>query len=169
MTRSPKARSLSDEISSTHAGANALAAADLAIQVSRMLYLALTRTGVTQAELASRLGVTEGRVSQVVTGDGNIHIATFGRFMRALGYKIELRAVGVSPDLEPIEPQQPRRTREDRHRAAEAETFSAIVQNFSGRDESTVYPSNARLEMRRPIGGHDTVSFTSTTRTVHVS
>jgi transcriptional regulator with XRE-family HTH domain len=126
-----RSRSLYEEIAATRAGSHALAAADLAIQVTRMLYLGLTRADLTQAQLAERLEITEGRVSQVVNGDGNLHIATLGRFMRALGYKIELRAVPVEPGLEPIEAQKPRRTRHERRTARDAATFEDIVQGWS--------------------------------------
>jgi transcriptional regulator with XRE-family HTH domain len=150
-------RSLYEEIAATRAGSHSLAAADLAIQVTRMLYLALTRRGMTQAQLAERLEITEGRVSQVLNGDGNLHIATFGRFMRALGYKIELRAVAAEPGLESIEAQTPRRTREARRAARDSAMFEDIVQGWSP-IESVGSVAGHELSGTVRSGGHSSAS-----------
>lgn len=155
-----KDRSLYEEVADTRAGANALAAADLAIQVSRLLYLAISRTKITQADLAGRLGVTEGRVSQVLNGDGNVHIATLGRFMRAMGYRIQLRAEPTEGGLEPIEQQRPRRTREDRRRAAEFSQLAEVVTTIStarpnpvGRWTSSGHPTLRTQSTRSVFSG----------------
>lgn len=69
-------------------------AAELALEVSVMLRHAKeARPDIDQKALAKLLQVSEGRVSQVLNGDGNIHVATFAKYMRALGYKVGLTPV----------------------------------------------------------------------------
>jgi transcriptional regulator with XRE-family HTH domain len=46
--------------------------------------------GLTQRELARRLGVSEGRVSQVLAGTENVTLATLASFGWALGVRFEL-------------------------------------------------------------------------------
>jgi len=49
-------------------------------------------TGLTQRELAQRAGVTEGRVSQVLSGEENLRLSTLSRYLHALGYRLTLSA-----------------------------------------------------------------------------
>ena len=83
---------LIDEEQATDSGAQGLAAADLAGQVMRLLHQALDVSDLDQKALAERLGVTQGRVSQVLNGDGNMRIAAVARYLRALGYETRLSA-----------------------------------------------------------------------------
>lgn len=72
------------------------AAADLTVRVANLLNQAFAaRPDLDQNALASLLGVTKGRVSQVLHGDGNVHVATAAKYLRALGYEVELSAVPV--------------------------------------------------------------------------
>ena len=70
-----------------------LAAARAAGSVASVLASAMQRSGLTSRELARRLNVTEGRVSQVLNGDGNFHIATIARFLSAMGADLMVDAV----------------------------------------------------------------------------
>ena len=80
------------------------AASDLALEVSVILDHAFrARVGVSQQDLADKLGVTAGRVSQVLNGDGNLHVATVGRYLRALGYELGLRPKSVVTDAPELE------------------------------------------------------------------
>lgn len=99
---------LFEEESATAAGAQGLAAADLAGQVMRLLHQALEVSGLEQKALAEKLGVTQGRVSQVLRGDGNMKIAAVARYLRALGYETRIAATPVDPGR-PALPCQPRR------------------------------------------------------------
>ena len=90
------------------ADAQGLAAADLAGQVMRLLHEALDLSDLDQKALAARLGVTEGRVSQVVNGDGNMRIAAVGRYLRALGYEARLTATPLREGA-PVLPRELRR------------------------------------------------------------
>jgi transcriptional regulator with XRE-family HTH domain len=85
-------KSLYAEEMSTPAGRRSLVAARAAAQVMNLLELAKAQSGMAQKDLAEALGVTEGRVSQVMTGDGNVHVATMARFLDAMGVKLTLSA-----------------------------------------------------------------------------
>lgn len=98
---------LIDDEQATDAGAQGLAAADLAGQVMRLLQQALDASELDQKALAEKLGVTQGRVSQVLNGDGNMKIAAVARYLRALGYEAQITASPVVSGL----PALPRRSR----------------------------------------------------------
>jgi DNA-binding phage protein len=84
--------SLYDDRASTSEGRQSLAAAEAAAQVMNLLEVAKSHSGLSQNRLALELGVTDGRVSQVLSGDGNYHIATVARFLNAMGAKLTLTA-----------------------------------------------------------------------------
>ena len=110
MTDRSNIPSLVEEEESTDAGAQGLAAADLAGQVMRLLEQALDASGLEQKDLAEKLGVTQGRVSQVFNGDGNMKIAAVARYLRALGYETRISATPVLPG-QPALPRQSQRER----------------------------------------------------------
>lgn len=89
MTDLPE-KSLIEEVEATDAGAQGLAAAKLAGEVNRLLHAALAASNLEQKDLADKIGVTQGRVSQVLNGDGNVRIAALARYLRALGYEAEI-------------------------------------------------------------------------------
>ena len=99
---------LIDEEQATDSGVQGLAAADLAGQVMRLLHQALDVSDLDQKALAEKLGVTQGRVSQVFNGDGNMRIAAVARYLRALGYETRLSATPVAPAIPPL-PRESRR------------------------------------------------------------
>jgi predicted XRE-type DNA-binding protein len=104
---------LIEQEEATETGAQGLAAADLAAQVMRILEQALDASGLDQKALAEKLGVTQGRVSQVLNGDGNLRVAAVARYLRALGYETHLSA-------NPIDPGNPALPRVSRRRGAPA-------------------------------------------------
>lgn len=95
----------------TDEGAQGMAAADLAAQVVRLLDAAIGASPLDQRSLAKKIGVTEGRVSQVLNSDGNLRIAALARYMRALGYELELTAKPVDEGLPAIPAKVPTRAR----------------------------------------------------------
>lgn len=97
MTEKQRRPTLIDQEEATDAGAQGLAAANLAGQVVRLLEQALEASGMDQKALAERLDVTQGRVSQVINGDGNMRVAAVARYLRALGYQTHLSATPVDP------------------------------------------------------------------------
>lgn len=79
------------------------AAAELAIEMSEILRHAFrAREDIGQNSLAEILGVSEGRVSQVLNGDGNFHVATIAKYLRALGYVLHVRPERVQVEVPPL-------------------------------------------------------------------
>jgi transcriptional regulator with XRE-family HTH domain len=56
----------------------------------------LESIGVSQRELAARLGVSEGRVSQLLSGRENLTLRTLGALGWALGVRFELNPVPLA-------------------------------------------------------------------------
>lgn len=56
----------------------------------------LESLGLTQRKLASRLGVTPGRVSQILSGEENITLRSLASLGWALGVRFELNPVAMS-------------------------------------------------------------------------
>lgn len=67
-----------------------MGAAHITNEVIGLLHTALANSGISQRELAARLGVGESRVSQVLNGDGNLRLTTIGRFLAAMNCKVDL-------------------------------------------------------------------------------
>jgi transcriptional regulator with XRE-family HTH domain len=85
--------SMYDQLESTPGGASALAAARLRYTMLKHLHEALERSGLSQAELARRLGVRRSAVNQVFRGDGNVRIDTLAEYLHALGMELECALV----------------------------------------------------------------------------
>ncbi|MET9301904.1 hypothetical protein ABZX66_21530 [Micromonospora aurantiaca] len=79
-----------------------LAAAAAAARIARLVNAGKNASGLTSKEIATKLAITEGRVSQILNGDGNVHIATVARFLRAMGYELSISAVPVEPGRPPL-------------------------------------------------------------------
>jgi len=99
MTRIPKresaqqretASSMYDELANDPRGRNELAAAELAIDVQAIIHRAFEESTMTARAVADLLGVTEGRVSQIRNGDGNVRISTLAKVMSALGKRVNI-------------------------------------------------------------------------------
>ncbi|MHB8289274.1 MAG: helix-turn-helix domain-containing protein [Acidimicrobiales bacterium] len=95
----PEAPTLIDELESSAEGAQEMAAARLAVEVTASFSRAIRESGVSQNRLGEVLDLSPGAVSQVVNGDGNLRVSTLGRYFRALGYQARLF-------LEPVEPER---------------------------------------------------------------
>ncbi|MDD1477071.1 helix-turn-helix domain-containing protein [Arthrobacter sp. H16F315] len=80
---------------STVEGRVEMAAAEASLDTVGLLNRVLRASGLSQREIAEALGVGESRVSQVLTGDGNLKITTLARYLRAAGYALKLEAVPV--------------------------------------------------------------------------
>lgn len=84
---------LYSRLSRTREGARALSAARLQYDVLRLMHMALGRAGITQVELAKRLGVRKSAVNQVFRGDGNVRVSTLAEYLHAMGAEVELQLV----------------------------------------------------------------------------
>jgi transcriptional regulator with XRE-family HTH domain len=120
--------SLYAERGSTLIGLLGITAAAAAARVSKLLYAAKDASGLSSKEIATRLSITEGRVSQVLKGDGNVHIATAARFLRAMGYELTLSAKPTDPDRKPLN-LDGRRSRR-KQKPDDAKTYEVYVQMF---------------------------------------
>lgn len=54
-----------------------------------------TSTLGARRELAEAVGVSEGRISQLLNGDGNVRVSTLARLLKASGFDLELSLAGV--------------------------------------------------------------------------
>lgn len=78
--------------------AQSKAAARLAVKALSLIHSKLEDSGMTQKELAQRMDLSEGRISQILNGDGNLHLASLARVLRALGYTVDLETRRVSEE-----------------------------------------------------------------------
>ncbi|ATG50876.1 hypothetical protein CFK38_04555 [Brachybacterium vulturis] len=62
----------------------------------------------TRRDLAEAMGVSEGRISQLLNGDGNVRVSTLARLLKASGFDLELALAGV-PDAPRKKPRRSRR------------------------------------------------------------
>ena len=77
---------------------------DFVTQLERMM----DAEGVNASELAKRLGVSKGRVSQIMNNPGNLTLKTIVDWSRALGVKVAIVAYGDGDpgnDKGPVNPQ----------------------------------------------------------------
>jgi antitoxin component HigA of HigAB toxin-antitoxin module len=70
-----------------------MAQAEARFRAGEVIHEALDAEGVSQHELAQRLGRTDGAVSQVLWGHRNLTLNTLVEYLHALGYKLQLSAV----------------------------------------------------------------------------
>ncbi|HEY3956636.1 MAG TPA: helix-turn-helix transcriptional regulator [Streptosporangiaceae bacterium] len=71
---------------------------DLITQVTNEIDWLMRENQITRADLAARMGVSPGRVSQVLSGGENLTLRTLASLSSALDahFEMELRPVGVS-------------------------------------------------------------------------
>lgn len=128
----------------------------LAIRVAELLRLAHSQSGLSQREMAEALGVGEARVSQILNGDGNLHIATVARAFAAMGCHAELKVFDSAQEEVRIEPRRPRRKSTDVtyvHPVAAADGRVRNVYSWSfTRVEGSPVDFPMQAEMRGVIG-----------------
>jgi transcriptional regulator with XRE-family HTH domain len=84
---------LYESIASTPDGLRSLASARLRRRVLILLHRALNRSGLSQRDLAKKLGYRRSAVNQVFRGDGNVRIETLAEYLHELGYELDLNLV----------------------------------------------------------------------------
>ncbi|WP_147918114.1 helix-turn-helix domain-containing protein [Ruania zhangjianzhongii] len=100
MTRTPRQKlnvsddrvSMLDELVSTPRGRAELAAAEAALRAQALIEQAFEETALSARDVANALGVTEGRVSQLRHGDGNVRLSTLAKLMSVLDQNLALEA-----------------------------------------------------------------------------
>lgn len=80
----------------------------LAIRVAELFRLAAKANASSQQGVADDLGVTPSRLSQIVGGDGNVHVATLARTLAAFGYSVEIVATSADGERLEIKPRASR-------------------------------------------------------------
>lgn len=64
---------------------------ELILEVTEALVQGLERAGISQAELAARLGKTKGFISQILAGGRNLTLRTVADFADAMGQHISVK------------------------------------------------------------------------------
>jgi len=129
------------ELSSPDA-AQGIAGANLAVEVVALLARAMAQYEVSQKNLCDILNLSPGAVNQVVNGDGNVRVATIGKYFRALGFQPRLV-------LEPVEA--------GRSAMATRATCQAIQNDFM----AMIYAPVSWSEPWAPLGFSGTLEFRS--------
>ena len=66
---------------------------ELIIEVTEALARALRNSGLTQSELAARLGKTKGFISQIMSGGRNLTLRTLSDVAGAIGCRVQVNLV----------------------------------------------------------------------------
>jgi transcriptional regulator with XRE-family HTH domain len=66
---------------------------ELIVEVTEAMARALRTSGLTQAEIATRLGKTKGFISQVLGGGKNLTLRTLADVAGAIGCRVEVKLV----------------------------------------------------------------------------
>lgn len=102
---------LSELEESTPEGQREMAAARGMLRAVSLMNAVVEQNNISHKALAESLGVTEGRVSQVLGGDGNIRLSTLARYLRAAGYALSIDALPADRLVKPIRKRTPKRRR----------------------------------------------------------
>ena len=84
-------------------------AAALAGAVGSLVEQVVESSRLPRTDIAARMGVTLGRLSQIVNGDGNLRMSTLGRLLHAAGFAGSMTARAVDGSVEITVPRAPRR------------------------------------------------------------
>lgn len=82
--------SLHNRLSQSAEGRSALAAARLRYSVLKSLTRALRESGLSQSELANRLGLRRSAVNAVFKGTGNVRVNTVAEYLDSMGFEATL-------------------------------------------------------------------------------
>lgn len=94
MTDDDKRRSLAEQLREE----NPLdaAAARAAVAAVSVMNEAFEKSDLSsRRQLAGALGVSEGRISQILNGDGNVRVSTLARLLKASGFDLESDLAGT--------------------------------------------------------------------------
>lgn len=85
--------SIYDRLAKIPKGARALSVSRLRYEVLKVLHSSLQRSGLTQADLAGRLGIRKSAVNNVLRGDGNVRVSTLAEYLHEAGFELEIKVV----------------------------------------------------------------------------
>lgn len=86
---------LYERIAKEPGGLRSLASARLRRRVLTLLHKALERSGLTQSDLAKKLGYRRSAVNQVFRGDGNVRIETLAEYLHEMGFELDVNLVAA--------------------------------------------------------------------------
>lgn len=111
----------------------ARAAAELAGAVAELVYAMRTQVGLTQTELARRMGTTQSSIARIEGGGSLPTIDMLARLARATGVPVRLEAPGVA-DVEILAGRERRGARRAPRRAAQRtpRSRSAEIRQWAG-------------------------------------
>jgi transcriptional regulator with XRE-family HTH domain len=75
----------------------------LTAEVVQLICKTMQSQGVTQSQLAERLGKTKGRVSQILSGDCNLTLRTVADVFTALQETLRISATDIFVEQEPMQ------------------------------------------------------------------
>jgi transcriptional regulator with XRE-family HTH domain len=79
-----------------------IAAASVALDLARLVYIARERRGLTQTEAAHQTGMKQQMISRLEGGTAQPTVKTVERYLRKLGYSLEVTLIDEKCD-EPID------------------------------------------------------------------
>jgi transcriptional regulator with XRE-family HTH domain len=122
--------SLYDRIASTDDGSRRIASARLRREVLKLIHRAHRASGLSQVELARKLGVRKSAVNQVLRGDGNVRITTAAEYLHAMGYEMTVSLVPAGQPRAAVLERRARATAAPRGAYVSARFLAAVRANF---------------------------------------
>jgi len=68
----------------------------LILDIASLIYATMKKNGVTQTQLAEKVGVSKGRISQYLGGEKNLRLRTIADIFTALDCKLKVKAGALS-------------------------------------------------------------------------
>lgn len=128
-------KNLYQRLAATEDGARALASARLRYEILAALHESLEESGITQTELARRLGIRKSAVNQVLNGDGNMRISTLAEYLHAMGLEAVLETVAAGSPRRQVEANRPHDECDDDKPVSWAEVIELKVTRNAGHSD----------------------------------
>lgn len=116
----------------SHEGRRGVAAAMLCMDVSDLVaetFESAAKSGLRKKDIAEALGVSPGRVSQLLRTDGNITIAALAKLMYSMGFEAEVSARPMDADEDGLDCES-----EAEHETAVIASINAEMARWSRRN-----------------------------------
>lgn len=127
-------------LSMTESNEVRMAGPRLAVRIAELMKRAVKASSSSQREIASRMEIGDSRLSQIINGDGNFHVATVARLFAAAGYTLSLHVFDQNGD----ELEIPRRGRREREVAPSV--FLHHIETSSGQVRRVTSYSHASVQ-----------------------
>lgn len=119
------------------------AAARAAVRAVGLMNEAFVKSDLgSRRELADAVGVSDGRISQLLNGDGNVRVSTLARLLKASGFDLELSLEGVDDS-----PKRSSRRYREKARRPEAPAYITVRTDTS----VTEGPDGSGIEQHRTV------------------